>query len=130
MKKTIGLILVTLMSALGTLPALAADTPVQQKEAKKNGNVRSVPFNGKLAAVDLDAQTITVGKRIFHLTADTKVYKDDKLVTLTKEMVGERVGGAYVKSPEGNLQIVKMRVGAKPESNAESPKAPGQEPSP
>ena len=130
MKKAIGLILIGILTNLGALPALAADTPAQQKEVKKNGNPRSVPFNGKLAAVDLEARTITVGKRIFHLTAETKVYKDDKLVTLTKEMVGERVGGAYVKSPEGNLQIVKMRVGAKPESNAESPKAPGQEPSP
>jgi hypothetical protein len=130
MKKTLCLFLIGVITTLATLAVPAADPPSEQKEVKKNNTSRMIPFNGKLAAVDLEAQTITVGKRTFHLTTETKIYKDDKLVSLSKEMVGERVGGAYVKAADGNLEIVKMRVGAKPDRENESQKNPGQEPSP
>src|SRR5262245_43437861 len=40
------------------------------------------PFHGKLAALDKDLKTITVGKRTFHIIAETQIKKAGKLAAL------------------------------------------------
>ncbi len=58
------------------------------------------PFHGKLAAIDKVAKTITVGKRTFQITSETKLRKGDKPATLEDGVVGEQCSG-YVKPLEG-----------------------------
>lgn len=57
------------------------------------------PFNGKLAAVDKGAKTITVGKRTFRITPETRMRKDGQEATLADAVVGEKCSG-YVKPTE------------------------------
>ena len=58
------------------------------------------PFHGKLAALDKAAKTITVGKRTFQITSETKIKRGGKAATLDQGVVGEEVSG-YVKPTDG-----------------------------
>lgn len=111
MKKLLGLGLVCAMAVLSSLAtAPAADKPATGDKPKKEG--KPLPFNGKLTAVDKTAKTITVGERVFQVTADTKIMKDDKPATLDDGKVGEQVRGSY-KSAEGKLDAVSIFFGPK-----------------
>lgn len=79
------------------VPQAKADTAVKKQ--------RPIPFHGTIAAVNPTARTITVGKRIFVLTTETKFYKESKDTpgTIKDAMVGSRVTGSYIKSSEGKL---------------------------
>ena len=111
MKKLLGLGLTCAIAALACLvTAHAADKPATGEKPRKEG--RPIPFNGKLTAVDNSAKTITVGERVFHVTAETKVMKEDKPATLEDGKVGEQVRGSY-KSAEGKLEAVSIFFGPK-----------------
>jgi len=87
------------------------------------------PFHGKLAKVDKVAKTITVGKRTFQITSETKLKKGDgKPATLDDGVVGEEVSG-YVKPTEGGkLAATTVTFGAKAGGGgAEKKKATGGE---
>jgi hypothetical protein len=77
---------------------VAAAAPAEKK-------ARPIPFHGTIAAVNPTAQTITVGKRVFVVTADTKLYRNDKTVAgaWKDAVVGGPVTGSYVKAPDGRL---------------------------
>ena len=94
------------------LPATSDQTP--PGKSKKHG----VPFHGKVAAVDAQAMTLTVGTMIIHVTADTKVIKNGQPATLADAVVGEQVGGAYLKADDGQLNATLVRFGPKPEDKA------------
>jgi hypothetical protein len=87
--------------------------PAQAADAKP----KSLPFHGKLAAVDAGANTITLsGKsaRVFHLTAETKITDGGgNATTLASAVVGEDVGGSYLKDSAGTLTLKSVRLGAK-----------------
>jgi len=71
------------------------------------------PFHGKLAALDKNLKTITVGKRTFHISSETQIKKAGKLATLDDGVVGEEASG-YVKPDEnGNLIATKVNFGPK-----------------
>lgn len=78
-----------------------------------------IPFHGKLAAVDKAAMTITLegkeSRRVFQITADTRLTKLGKPATLEDAVTGEDVGGLYRKTEDGRLEAVSVRFGPKPE---------------
>ena len=82
-------------------PAVAATnaTVVAVKKA------RPIPFRGTLASFNLSAKTLTVGKRTFVLTSETKLYKGEAKTpaTIHDARVGLPVTGSYLKSSEGKL---------------------------
>jgi len=120
-KITLSLIAATIVAA----PALCraqdneAKTPVAPsqtepaKPKKHEGNV----FNGKVTAVDAKAMTLTVGKRTFEITSETKITKDGKPATLDNIAVGDKVGGAYKKTGD-KLTATTINAGKKPEKAA------------
>ena len=59
------------VSAQAQEPAPASPAPAPAKP-------KAIPFKGKLAAVDKAAMTITVSKRTFSITSETKLFKDGK----------------------------------------------------
>jgi hypothetical protein len=74
------------------------------------------PFNGKLAAVDKTARSITVGKRTFQITPETKLRKANQPATLEDAIVGEKCSG-YVK-PTGDGKWIATTVNFGPKSDS------------
>jgi len=74
---------------------------------------RAIPFSGNLKAVDKTAKTITVDKRTFQITAETKILKADKPASLENGVAGEYVTGSYTKSDDGKLLAHSIYFGGK-----------------
>ena len=72
-----------------------------------------IPFRGKLDAVDANAMTLTVGKRTFQVTADTRIFNNGEPAALSDGVVGEPVRGAYKKTESGKLEAVNVHFGVK-----------------
>jgi hypothetical protein len=90
--------------------AVSSETKETPKEGKKPG---AGPFHGKLAALDKIAKTITVGKRTFQITSETKIKKSGKPATLEDGVVGEEVSGYVKPTPEGKLLATTLNFGPK-----------------
>jgi hypothetical protein len=119
-----------LTAALIALPALARAEGPQVKDGsamtEKPGHAKpdqgeksgkhGTPFHGKLAAVDAQAMTLTVGTLIIHVTADTKITRNGQPATLADGVVGEPVSGAYQKADDGQLSATVLHLGAKAEN--------------
>jgi hypothetical protein len=88
--------------------------PVSTSEKKASAG----PFHGKLAAVDQVAKTITVGKRTFQITSETKIKKGDKPATLEDGVVGEEVSGYIKPAADGKLVATKVTFGPKADTKA------------
>ena len=117
------------LAVIGLLAATIAVAPTQmsaqeKKEApaaeKKHApkRERGLPFHGKVTALDKTAKTVTVGKRVFHITSATRIVKNGKPATLNDGAVGDEVGGSYTKSDDGKLTAKMLRFGPKPEGKA------------
>jgi hypothetical protein len=74
---------------------------------------KAIPFRGKLVSVDKNAKTITVGKRTFEITSETKLFKGDKPATLDDAVADERVTGTYEKADGGKLEAKSVYFGGK-----------------
>jgi len=106
---------------LGTVSSSVAQTtnkvptekkaPAQSTEAEKPA--KGGPFHGKLAAIDKVAKTITVGKRTFQITSESKLKKSGKPATLEDGVVGETVSGYVKPSPDGKLVATTVNFGPK-----------------
>lgn len=83
----------------------------------------TIPFRGKLDAVNTNTMTLTVGKRTFQVTSDTKIFKDNQPVTLSEGVVGEPVRGAYKKAEAGKLEALTVHFGAKSGGKQKKPSA-------
>jgi hypothetical protein len=97
----------------------------ETKEPSKTEKKSSAgPFHGKLAAMDKIAKTITVGKRTFQITSETKIKKAGKFATLEDGVVGEDVSG-YVKpsAADGKLVATTVNFGPKTDTKAADKKA-------
>src|SRR5258707_11387177 len=122
MKKLLGI--AVLAGAVLALPfsTLAADAPADAPKTEKKP--RGVPFNGKIAAENKTAKTISLeGKekaRAFLITSATRIHKDKKPATLDDVMVGDRVGGYARENAEGKMEVVTLNDGVP----APKPKAP------
>ena len=74
------------------------------------------PFHGKLIALDKTAKTITVGKRTFHVTPETKIIKNEKPATINDGVVDDVVSGYFKTSSDGKLTLTTLRFGPKTDS--------------
>ncbi len=129
MKKLLGI--AALAGAVLAMPffTLAADAPADAPKTEKKP--RGVPFNGKVAAVDKTAKTISLeGKekaRVFYITSETRIHKDRKPATLDDVVVGERVGGYARENAQGKMEVVNLNAGLpapKPKGQGEDKKQP------
>jgi predicted secreted protein len=91
-------------SATATAPDAAA--PAHKKAHS------TLPFHGKLAAIDTTAMTVTVGKQTYSITSETKISKDDKPATLADFAVGDMVGGGYKKDGD-KMNATSLKSGGK-----------------
>jgi len=127
MKKSIlrtglGGLLVLALTAPPTL--LLAQTNTNKAPAEKKATVKDAaekkpvagPFHGKLAALDKTAKTITVGKRTFQVTSETKIHKAGKPATFEEGVVGEEVSGYVKPTDDGKLVATTVNFGPKAES--------------
>ena len=106
--------IVGLCILLGSHHVIANDRPAAADGTKKPATTRSVPFHGKIDGLDKSARTIKVGARQFQVVDATKIMKAGKPSTLDDAAVGEEVGGAYREADGGKLELVSLRIGAKP----------------
>jgi hypothetical protein len=124
------------VSSLADFPSTAQAQSTNQPSSKKatsesSGTTKSTkkpgagPFHGKLAALDKAAKTITVGKRTFQITSETKIKKAGKPATLADGVVGEPVSGYVKPSADGKLLATSVNFGTKP---AEEPAKKSPEP--
>jgi hypothetical protein len=110
------------LSLLGLLALAVAGAPVAGRAQTTSTNAvpkkkpanRSLPFHGKLKAIDSTAKTITVGTETIQITSETKIAKAGKPATLADGAVGDEVAGAYHKDAEGKLNAISLRFGPKP----------------
>lgn len=95
------------------------EKPAVEKKASEAPREATIPFRGKVTALDQTAKTITVGARTFQVTSETKIVKAGKPATLGDGVVGEEIGGAYKKANDGKLIATSVRFGVKPDPTAE-----------
>lgn len=90
-------------AAVINLPMLssAADPNPATAESRPHATRDILPFHGKVAALDTNAMTLTVGKHTIAVASDTRISKDGTPAALSDGAVGDRVGGAYKKSADG-----------------------------
>lgn len=117
MKKQIALFALV-AAALIAAPTVsrAEDKPAAKKdttEAAPAGKKHIAPINGKVAAVDAKAMTLTVGTKTFTITSDTKIKKEGKDATLADLVVGEKVTVIAKKDDAGKLTAVAIHAGKK-----------------
>jgi len=130
MKKYIAQITVSLLATAMVVVSTVAQAQDANTNASSSANQTTtpkqerhniIPFHGKVTAVDTKAMTLTVGKRTFQVTSDTKIFKDGEPATLSEGVVGEPVRGLYKKTEDGKLEALSIHFGAK---NSGKPKAP------
>jgi hypothetical protein len=97
----------------GTPLALHAQTNTMAAPKKKAAN-RTLPFHGKLKAIDNSAKTISIGNETIQITSETKITKLAKPATLADGAVGDDVAGSYRKDADGKWMAVSLRFGPKP----------------
>jgi hypothetical protein len=123
MKKLIYVGLLCSLVTLSDFAVIAAEKkPAAPADEKQPAKPRAIPFRGKVAAVDKQAQTLKVGERVFQITAETRITKAGKPATLNDAVVGEEIGGQYRNADGGKLEAVMVRLGAKPEEAAKEKK--------
>ena len=120
MKKHIAKIttLSLLAAAVIAVPALLCAADVSTNTPGSSGQtvrpkpgIHGIPFHGKVAAVDANAMTLTVGNLTLQVSSDTKIFKDGKPAKLSDGVVGEQVRGAYKKGEDGKLNAVSVYFG-------------------
>src|SRR5205823_19709 len=83
--------------AVATSPLLAQTTnkaPAEKKsspEKKEPAEKKQapIPFHGNIVTLDKNTRTLTIGKRTFLVTSETKIFKSDKPAVFTDGVVGE-----------------------------------------
>jgi hypothetical protein len=113
MKRIIALGLIAAVTAFSSLTLSAADKPTPGEQGEKKA-AKHVPFHGKLDAIDKSAKSLKVGERTFLVTATTKIVKAGKPAILDDAIIGEEVAGAYLQAEGGKLELISLRIGAKP----------------
>lgn len=110
------------------LQAQSTNKPAAEKSsstaAEADKTRKAGPFHGKIVAIDRVAKTITIGKRTFQITSETKIKKAGKPATLEAGTVGEVASGYVKPSPEGKLVATTLNFGPKVSGDAtEKPKS-------
>jgi len=135
MNQNLRLVTVALL-AIGLLLAPAAGiaqdkpkTPATGQSPGKPASSRkhAPPFRGTVTAVDKSAKTVTLGKRVFHISPETKLTKADQPATFEAITVGEHISGNYTKGGDGKLTAQTVRIGSKPADKPGKKKKPASE---
>jgi len=119
-------------AALATSPQLLAQTtnkaPAEKKSTEKKEPAEKkqspIPFHGNIVTLDKNARTLTIGKRVFLVTSETKIFKSDKPATFADGAVGDYVTGSYKKTDDGKLIANSVYFGGKGKGTAEKKKEP------
>lgn len=115
MKRLLTICLIVTLTSLSSYAVRATDHPNAAEQEKSEGKTaKSIPFHGKIEALDKSAKSLKVGERTFLITSSTKLTKAGKPVTLDDANVGDEVGGAYREGTTGKLELVSLRIGPKP----------------
>jgi hypothetical protein len=137
MKLTAKLTLLTVLALASTLATFSSPAQATNKSSEKKlspaskhevSGTNSVskqtagPFHGKLAALDKSARTVTIGKRTFHVTSDTKIMKAGKPATFEEGVVGEESSGYFKASDDGKLVASKLTFGPKVDGKSSADK--------
>lgn len=127
MKKQIVLLTVVAAALIATPTVIRAEEPSAGKHdtnapAKKHEKHGSIPFHGKVSAVDAAGATLTLKELTLNVTSDTKITKDGKPATLADITVGAAVHGSYKKDEAGKANALTIAIGEK-----EKGKAKGEE---
>jgi hypothetical protein len=108
--------------AFATSPQLLAQTTNKVPTEKKSSTEKkepaekkrsSIPFRGNIVTMDKAARTITVNKRVFQITSETKIFKSDKPAAFADGVVGDYVTGSYKKTDDGKLIANSVYFGGK-----------------
>jgi len=91
----------------------ATNAPAPAKPKKKN---TTLVASGKVLNVDTNAMTLTVGKRTFEMTSETRIIKGGKPAILDDIAVDDKVGIAYKKAGD-KLNAVTIKDAMKPEKS-------------
>jgi hypothetical protein len=108
-------------------PAAALDQADQGSVQTTNAPVKKhkrhdrLVFNGKLSAIDTNAMTLTVGKRTFEISSETRITKDGQPATLSDGVAGEKVSGAYTQDADGKLTATSIHFGEKKKKKEANP---------
>lgn len=70
-------------------------------------------FQGKVDAVDANANTLTVGGKVIYASANTKITKDNKAIKLAQVQSGDEVSGTGHQTFDGKTEADTVIVGAK-----------------
>jgi hypothetical protein len=136
MKSAVKLFVITAFAAaIATSPQLFAQTTNKAPAEKKSSTEKkepaekkqsTVPFRGNIVTIDKGAKTITVNKRTFQITSETKIFKSDKPATFADGAVGDYVTGSYKKTDDGKLIAHSVYFGGKTHT-AEKKKEPAKD---
>jgi hypothetical protein len=123
MKSVLKSLAVTVFAiAFATSPQPLAQTTNKAPAEKKSSTEKKepaekkqapIPFRGNIVTMDKNARTITVNKRVFQITSETKIFKSDKPATFSDGAVGDYVTGSYKKADDGKLIAHSVYFGGK-----------------
>jgi len=106
------------------IPAASTPAPAPAKAKKKSRT--SLAASGKVSNLDTNAMTLTVGKRTFEITSETRISKGGNPAILSDIAVDDKVSIAYKKA-DGKLNAVTIKDSVKPKkSDGESKDAGDQ----
>jgi hypothetical protein len=116
--------------AVASSPLLAQTTnkaPAEKKSAteKKEPAEKKqspIPFHGNIVTLDKGKMTLTVNKRVFQVTSETKIFKSDKPATFADGVVGDYVTGSYKKTDDGKLIAHSVYFGGKSKTTSSEKK--------
>ena len=100
-------------------------------------STRPIPFNGTIFAVDKAAKTFSTQNkekkiRVFAITAETKITKNNKPAGFDDLKTGEGIRGSALKKGEGHFDVLSAQIGAmeEPVAKAALPVSPAPSGSP
>jgi hypothetical protein len=100
-------------NAQTTIKASTGTNSTGEVKATAKSKQTTGPFRGHLVAVNKGAKSVTVGKRVFFVTAETKILKAGKAATLDQAVVGEEASGGFKTADDGRLIATKLNLGPK-----------------
>ncbi len=113
-----------------TAPKSEPAAPKKKSKPAAEAKGHSMPFHGKLGAVDKVEKTLTIkGKekdRTIQITSHTKLSKDGKPSTLADAVVGEDISGFAKETTAGKYEALSIRLDAKPPGHSKSKKTTGE----
>ena len=112
-------------------PGARAAEGANEKSAqptKPEHKPKSIPFHGKVTALDTTAKVITLeGKeksRTFQITSETRITKDGKPAVLKDVTVAGSVSGRAKENAAGKWEVVTLNVGANSGTAKQNEKKP------